>query len=235
MEEILVGMDMELSIANVNYDVEKAFIDHDKHVFVLSSYDYAEIPPKGKLVVKDASNVCAMDLTIIDKVVEEDKAFLTCEIPLLNFNIFKRNVLRIETEIPATYCRMEPDEGEQLHPLSPIKACILVDLSPQGCCLQVIRNEFPDAENYKKLPIYLKMQFILTDSEGTEISMNIIGKVVNIKRSWKTDQIGVLFFTKSYEQYHFIERYCNKQQRNVAESDDKLQYRLLKILKPQEI
>lgn len=235
MEEILVGMDLELNIANINYDVEKAYIDKNKYIFVVSSYDYADIPPKAKLVVRTSSQVYVTDVTITDKSVQEGEAYFTCEVPTLNFDLLKRNVLRIDTELPATYCPMEQGADDALQPLSPPIVCTIIDLSPQGCCIQIPRNEIPQALNYKNSPLYLQLKFVLTDSNGSEKAFDIIGKIANIKRSWKNDQIGLFFLTKSYEQYHFIERYCSKRQRQAAEADEKLQYRLVKILKPEGI
>lgn len=211
MDEVFKGLSLEMTIGSMAYDVEKAYWNQNKHLFVIASYDNLEKPELAKLNISDSVNIYSTDVKVIDCNFEDGKATLTCEVPPISYDFIRRSTLRLRTNIPADYVYLKAtDESEELVPISIPKKGAIRDLSPHGACIELNKDQVAFITNYKVTPVYIKIGFVLPEDNGVDHPMEFIGKVVNVKRSWKADNIGIMFLTKNYSDFRMVEHYCNK-------------------------
>ena len=236
MDEVFQGLKLELVIAHEHYEVEKACLDKNnknKLLLVVPAYKEPKTPTKGELIISDVRNVCITEITFLEQKTEDNKTIFVCSMPQINAGFFKRCFLRLKTNIPLEYFYMktENDNDVREHSLVPISAKkkgTIRDLSPTGACIEVSSEEFPLLKDLGSSPVYIKLCFQLNDEERFGVYLELLGQVVNLKKSWSTDQIGVLFINKSYEQHRMLELYCHKNAKNIEEAQDKL----LQMIKP---
>lgn len=231
MDEVFKGFNLEMVMNNVYYEVESAALDAMKN-FIVVSIRVENIASEAELIISGSQHLFASaKVNIRESWVENDKTMLACEAPPKDFHFFKRNFLRLETDIPVEYGFMKAEQHE-LTPISVMHQGTLNDISPCGAQLAIDKKEL--VFNPKDPSLYLKLNFSLPNETGLETPQEIIGKMVNLKKSWDNYHLGILFLINSFKQYRFLENFYkdtmagNKMDPNEADED--IQQQLKKIL-----
>lgn len=221
MEEVFQGLSLEMTIGRFNYEVEKVFMDRSLYLLVISAYN-GENPERAKLNISDSVHVYSTDVTVVSATISEGKATLTCEIPPITHDFIRRSSLRVRTEIPVNYQYFKAIESaDELSPISTPKRGVIKDLSPHGVKIDLDQDGIVFVTDYKEKTVCIKMSFELPEKNEVDHRMDILGKVASVKRGWQYDSIGVMFLTKSYQDYRLLEHYCNKNLQKQNMEDDR--------------
>lgn len=225
MEEIFKGFNLELVMNNIYYEVEKASIDALKN-FIVVAIRVDNIANEAELIIGGSQRLYASaKVKIRESWVENDKTMLACETPPKDFHFFKRNFLRLETDIPVEYIFMKAVQ-QDLTPISNPQQGMLNDISPCGALLAIDKKHL--IVNPKDPSLYLNLAFSLPNEIGNESPLGIIGKVVNIKKSWDNYNLGVLFLINSFQQFRVLEYFYKEMmpnnQTDSNENQDIYQY-----------
>jgi hypothetical protein len=232
MNEIFKGFNLEIVMNNVSYEVESAAIDAIKN-FIMVSVQVENVAHQAELIISGSQHLFASaKVNIRESWAENDRTMLACEAPPKDFHFFKRNFLRLETDIPVEYLYMKAEQQE-LTPISVMHKGTLNDFSPCGAMLAIDKKEV--VFNPKDPSLYLKLNFSLPNATGIDTPQEIIGKMVNLKKSWDNYHLGILFLINSFKQYRFLENFYkemltnNKTYQNESNDDD-IQHDLKKAL-----
>jgi len=204
MNEIFKGFNLELVMNNIYYEVESATIDAMKN-FIMVSVRVDNIAHEAELIISGSQYLFASaKVKIRESWVEKDRTMLACETIPKDFHFFKRNFLRLETDIPVEYLYMKVEQQE-LTPVSVMHQSYLNDISPCGALLTIDKKELLFSP--KDPSLYLKLKFALPNPTGVSTPLEIVGKMVNLKKSWDNYSLGVLFLINSFQQYRFLENF----------------------------
>jgi hypothetical protein len=204
MDEIFKGFNLEMVMNHIYYDVESATIDALKN-FIVVSIRVDNIAHEAELIISGSQYLFASaKVKIRESWTEKDKTMLACEAPPKDFHFFKRNFLRLETEIPVEYRYMKAEQHE-LTPISIVHKGTLNDISPCGALLAIDKKELMFSPQDSSL--FMKFNFSFPSATGVETPLEIVGKMVNLKKSWNNYYLGILFLIHSFEQYRFLENF----------------------------
>lgn len=204
MNDVFKGFNLEMVMNNIHYDVESATIDAAKN-FLVVSIRMDNIAHEAELIISGSQYLFASaKVKIRESWSEKDKTMLACEAPPRDFHFFKRNFLRLETDIPVEYQYMKAEQYELL-PISVIYKGTLNDISPCGALLAIDKKELLFSPHDPSL--FMKLNFTLPNPAGIETPLEIIGKTMNLKKSWNNYYLGTLFLINSFQQYRILENF----------------------------
>jgi hypothetical protein len=204
MDEIFKGFNLELVMNNIHYEVESATIDAMKN-FIVVSIRVENIANEAELIIGGSQHLFASArVKIRESWTEKEKTMLACEAPPKDFHFFERNFLRLETNIPVEYVYMKAEQHE-LAPITVMHQGTLNDISPCGALLAIDKKEL--LFGIKDSALYLKLNFTLPGVTSIATPLEIIGKMVNVKKSWNNYSLGILFLINSFQQYRFLESF----------------------------
>lgn len=220
MEEVFQNLDIELLVANNCFDTDKVFMySNGRNLLIVTVCPELAEETEGELLISDTFNLYAiMKVKIINCKVKDEYTELTCEVIPNTLNFFKRSLVRLETDLAVNYASLKPDENGELITISTAKHAVLKDLTPCGARIAIREHDIL-LDQYREDPVYLNLAFRVPTRNGPEKAVEIVSKVVNLKKSWKTYYIGVLFFIKPYHQYRIIEDFYNENLSKIKAHD----------------
>ena len=211
MEEIFRDLNIELLVANNCFDTDKVFTYlNGRNLLVVSLCPELPEGSEAEILINDTYNLYAiMRIKIINCKITSDHTELTCEVIPNSMSFFKRSLVRLETDFAVDYVYLKPGEDEELVPISTVKRAVLKDLTLCGAGMTIAEHD-TFLERYREETVYMRLSFHVPNKNGAPEAVEIVCKVVNLKKSWKTYNVGVLFLLKSYHQYRIIENFYNE-------------------------
>lgn len=204
MNRVFNGFNLELVMDGVYYEVEMAKLDAMNN-FIMVSVRVENTVRDAELIIRGSQYLFAsVKVKIRESWTEKDKTMLVCEAPPNEFHFFKRNFLRLETDIPVEYVIMKAEHNE-LIPVSVMHNGTLNDISPCGALLDTRQKGLLFSLNDPS--IYIKLKFSLPNDLGIDTPVELIGKTVNHKKTWSNCYLGILFLINSFQQYRFLENF----------------------------
>lgn len=220
MKEIFQGLELELLVSETCFDVEKIFTSGEELIIVIDGSDLQGSAMKGELVISDLHNIYAsMKVEIKDCHSENNKTVLICNPITESFNFFKRSFLRLRTSIPVEYTYLKL-ENEDLIPVTRYKKGVLKDFNPCGSSVEVVRDNVIFFKEYNENPFFINLIFKLIDTKGIEHTLDLVGKVVKVRKAWNVNYLGVLFLVSSFQQYRVMEDYYMHQMQQIKHGAD---------------
>jgi hypothetical protein len=204
MNRIFNGFHLELVMDGIYYEVETAKLDAMNN-FIVVSVQVENTVRDAELIIRGSQYLFAsVKVKIRESWTEKDNTMLVCEAPPNEFRFFKRNFLRLETDIPVEYAFMKAEHSE-LIPISVTHNGTLNDISPCGALLDSRQKKLLFSLHDPSL--YIKLNFSLPNDLGIEAPVEIVGKIVNYKKTWSDCYLGILFLINSFQQYRFLESF----------------------------
>lgn len=204
MNRVFNGFNLELVMDGVYYEVETATLDAMNNLIVVSVRVENTLRDAELIIRGSQYQFASVKVKVRESWTEKDKTMLICEAPPNEFQFFKRNFLRLETDIPVEYIFMKAEHSE-LIPISITHKGALNDISPCGALLDTRQKKLQFSLQDPSL--YIKLNFSLSNELGIETPVEIAGKIVNYKKTWGNSYLGILFLINSFQQYRFLESF----------------------------
>ncbi len=209
MENIFKGIQLEFSHNNTfSTAIEKATVANGK-LFLHCLEELILNPPLiGKLTLNCGQRFFAkMGLNVSECQVEDGKTVLVCDTPPVEYDKIQRSYARIPIDISTEIAIVKPDAQNNLNTISTPTNGRIKDLNPAGALIEISKNDFSFQELINNLPVFTRLFFTLPHHPK---ELQIIGKVVKIKKSFNNFQLGVQFILKTLEDFQIMDLFYHE-------------------------
>lgn len=222
MREVFTDFQLELFITNTYYEVEKVFMDEQNNYQLIIPFNpKLPAPTAGELIISDSREYYAvMKIQISECNSENNKTTIHCSMPPLGLDIFKRAVIRVSVQLPVDYIYVKEAAESELTPISTSHHGTIINITPFGAGVEIAdKDKMASIYDLKATPLYAKLTFKLPTGTSSK-NIEILGKVVNVRSSSKSEFLGILFLINSYHQYRLLEDFYKENVKDIEKGED---------------
>ncbi len=207
MERIFKGLNLELVAGKISYKVDEVFLEKDQFVLILTNLPKGSFNEAEMIISDNNREYVSLKPKIVDIKYEAEKVKLFCFTSSKKINLLKRSLLRLQTDIRTEYSYLRAEGEGRFSSISAEHIGALKDLNTCGASLEVANyGSFFLEEPFS----YLRLLFTLPDEASGGKKVEVIGRVVNVTKSWDKISVGILFVHQNESDAKWIEEFYQR-------------------------